>query len=349
MNRAPRGVSSASGVQARLSRYAAIVIAVFLGCAPPLAGELDSPALKSFGQKRAALALELSKPIADCVARSDTGNPVFHGCVDWHSAVHGVWALSAYTWATGDQRYRPLIEQLLRAPLLAQEKEHLDRDLMFEMPYGRAWFLRLAIDYKKAFGSSALDAFADDVAQSLVAYYSWRDPKPTDVAYQSATWALINLYDYGVSRNRADLVGFVEEKTRSLYMSEAAACPLRRVEIETREFMAVCSNWAWLVAKVASPEEFSAWLAKFLPASVAMEPISESSSVHQRGLNFSRSWGLWNLYRKTSDPRFLDLYLQHFQKTYDSPQDWKGSYREVGHWVAQFGMLGLIVTYYDWR
>jgi hypothetical protein len=346
MARAPREKWPAP--PARLSRFAAIAAAVFLSCANPAFGEERAPSPQSFLTERAALALELSRPIAQCVARDDTENPVFHGCIDWHSAVHGVWALSAYSWATGDQRYRPLIEQTLRAPLLAQERAHLKRDIMFEMPYGRAWLLRLAIDYKRAFGASALDAFADDVARSLVEYYSWRDPKPTDVAYRSATWALINLFDYGVARNRPDLVQFVQEKTRALYMS-TSACPLRRVEIETREFMSVCANWAWLVSKVVSKEEFAAWLPKFLPESVPMEPIAASSSVHQRGLNFSRSWGLWALYRETADPRYLDLYLRHFRTTFDNPQDWKGDYHEVGHWVAQFGMLGLMMTYYDQR
>ena len=38
------------------------------------------------------------------VARRDTEHPAFHGCVDWHSACHGVWALLAYQRATGDAR-----------------------------------------------------------------------------------------------------------------------------------------------------------------------------------------------------------------------------------------------------
>lgn len=57
---------------------------------------------------------------------------------------------------------------------------------------------------------------------------------------------------------------------------------------------------------------------------------------------FSRAWGLWALHRRTADPRFLDLYLPCFQKTFENPQDGKGDYHEVGHRVAQSGMLGLL-------
>lgn len=318
------------------------------GMALGISARAEEPpaAYLSFQEKRAARALELSKPIADCVAREDTSHPVFHGCVDWHSAVHGVWALTAYSWATGDLRYKSLIASFINSPHLKDEREHLRRDPSFEMPYGRAWLLRLAVDHRRAFNSNALDAFADDVAKSLIAYYAERAPDPYDIAYDSATWALINLYDYGVSRNRSDILDFVRAKVRDNYL-KARACPLERVELSTREFMAVCTNWAWLVAKVLDGDEFEAFLARFLPSAMTIEPVARSASVHQRGLNFSRSWGLWTLYRKTGQQRFFELYRQHFETTYNNPQDWKGRYWEVGHWVAQFGMLGLIVTYYD--
>lgn len=334
------------------SAWVRSVIAAIAICSS-LIGKVEAaqilPELESFREHRAGYALGLSKPIAACVVRHDTGNPVFHGCIDWHSAVHGVWALTAYTWATGDRQYRPLIESLLQKSALAEEKEHLDRNPRFEMPYGRAWFLRLAIDYRHAFDAGTLDDFADDVADSLMNYYKKTTPDPTSIAYDSSTWALINLYDYGVMRNRTDIADFVREKVRAYYVSKPAACPLQRAEVATHEFMAVCSNWAWLVGKVLDKGEFSAWLPTFLPADLPIEPVYRPASVHQFGLNFSRAWGLWNLYRKTSDSRFLQLYLRHFMASYDDLRDWKRNYGDTGHWVAQFGMLATMVTYYDWR
>src|ERR1700744_694838 len=56
------------------------------------------PELVKFQQTRTQIASDLAAPIAICVAHHDTDNPAFHGCMDWHSAVHGVWALSAYSW-----------------------------------------------------------------------------------------------------------------------------------------------------------------------------------------------------------------------------------------------------------
>lgn len=301
--------------------------------------------IAAFRGERARYALELTEPIAACVARRDTSHPAFHGCIDWHSSVHGVWALSAYTRVTGDQRFRAFIRSQLEPKKLKAERKYLAAHPKFETPYGRAWFLRLAIDYRRAFGDDRLDALADDVAQSLMAHYSRVEPDPRSVAYKSATWALINLYDYGAARQDEKILSFVRGKVRAHYL-EPGPCPLS-MEVETREFMAVCTNWAWLVGKVLPRAELKAWLAGFLPAGLIIEPIEDEASVHQAGLNFSRAWGLWNLYRMTDEPRFLTAYLQHFKSTFDRPDIWNGDYDTLSHWVAQFGMLALVVSYDD--
>ena len=299
--------------------------------------------LAAFRSERARYARALTKPIAVCVARRDTSHPVFRGCIDWHSSTHGVWALSAYTRVTGDERFRGLIFSLLKRRGLAAERAYLASHPKFEMPYGRAWFLRLAIDFGRAFDDDRLDGLAGDVAQSLMAHYSEVAPDPRSVAYKSATWALINLYDYGAMRKDEAILSFVRDQVRAHYL-ERGPCPLS-MEVETREFMAVCTNWAWLVGKVLSRAEFKAWLADFLPERLVIEPIEDEASVHQAGLNFSRAWGLWNLYHMTGEQRFLDAYLRHFRATFDRPEIWDGDYDTLSHWVAQFGMLALVVSY----
>ncbi|MCR4301679.1 MAG: DUF2891 domain-containing protein [Sulfuricaulis sp.] len=317
-------------------------------CAFVVAGAAAEPKdpLRDFLSRRGRVATALTEPIAACVARKDTDHPVFRGCIDWHSSVHGTWALTAYTWAVKDQRYRSLIEKTLDPQRLEREREYMRRHPRFEMPYGRAWFLRLAIDHQRTFKNKLLIPFADEVAQSLVDYYTATPPDPESLAYDNASWALINLYDYGVARDDRRLVEFVKTKVRTHYLTRSA-CPLARVELEPREFMAVCSNWAWLVQSVLPPNEFNTWLARFLPDDLALHPITTPGNAHEVGLNFSRAWGWWRLYSATRNPRYAKLYLDHFNQTYDHPELWKGDYRSVAHWVAQFGMFALMVSYYD--
>lgn len=302
--------------------------------------------LDRFLGARAGYAAALSEPIAACVAKRDTQHPVFRGCIDWHSSVHGVWALSAYGRVTGDRRYDALVRALLDPARLADERQYLLTQPAFEMPYGRAWFLRLAVDFRRAFGDDRLDALARDVATSLIAHYSQHAPDPASTAYSSASWALINLYDYAVFVGDERILSFVRGMVRKHFLA-SEACPLQAVEVATREFMAVCTNWAWLVGKVLPAEAFAPWLATFLPARLTIEPIEDAASVHQAGLNFSRAWGLWALYRMTGERRFLAAYLRHFESTYARPDIWNGDYDRLSHWVAQFGMLALAVSYDD--
>src|SRR6516165_5107779 len=125
----------------------------------------EAPAsLAPLMEQKQVVASELARQVAFCSQRNDTDHPAFRGCVDWHSAVHGVWALIAYQRATGDAQYSPLVTSILNADALRAERAHLVRSPQFEMPYGRAWFLRLAIDHERLTGADDLLPFADDVA-----------------------------------------------------------------------------------------------------------------------------------------------------------------------------------------
>src|SRR5258708_4547188 len=79
------------------------------------------------------------------VQRHDTVHPVFRGCIDWHSACHGIWALIAYQGVTGSEKHAALVNSLLMPAGLVLEAADLSNRPAFEMPYGRAWFLRLSI------------------------------------------------------------------------------------------------------------------------------------------------------------------------------------------------------------
>jgi hypothetical protein len=309
------------------------------------ASATDAPAqLNAFLLERPKIAGALAEPIAACVAREDTDHPAFHGCIDWHSAVHGVWALTAYTRIASDRRYESLINKVLASKRLTRERDYLAQHPRFEMPYGRAWFLRLAIDHRRVFKTERLTPFADEVAQSLIAHYTRTPPDPLSVAYDNASWALINLHDYGVARKDRRIIEFVKTKVRTHYLV-SAPCPLQRAELDRREFMAVCTNWAWLVQLVLPPDDFKTWLDRFLPAELPLRPITHPRNAHEVGLNFSRAWGLWRLYAVTGDARYATLYLGHFGETYDNASLWKGDYDSVAHWVAQFGMFALTVSY----
>jgi hypothetical protein len=280
--------------------------------------------------------------IRPALARKDTGHIAFHGCIDWHSAVHGAWALTAYTRMTGDRQHEAFIHEVLAPKKIAAERAHLAERLEFEMPYGRAWFLRLAREHRQTFGTDALEPMASDVLASLLARYQRHRPDPQSGSYQSDSWALLNMLDYAESSKNTVAAVQVRTLVKKHFVPSTAACGYH---LEHPEFMAVVTNWAWLVSRVIEPEAFEDWVQAFFTQAGLPEPVTDPISWHHHGLNFSRAWGLWALYEATSTPAarnaYLAAYVAHFRQNFDRPEWWRGSYEGIAHWVPQFGMLAL--------
>jgi len=279
------------------------------------------------------MARAFAEQAAMCGRRQDTDHPAFHGCVDWHSAAHSAWALSAYARATGDAAYEPELAQRLDPTLIDREAADLRADPTFEMPYGRAWFMRLAVARPE---NAALQAMARDVALSLRRYYEQTPPIPTAAKYSSASWALINLLQYARANADRSLEAFVVGVVRERFLADP--CP---IAAERRGFIAVCVTWAWLVSEALPERQFRAWYARWNPGLETLEPLTTYASAHDYGLNFSRAWGLGRLARRLHDPALERAYIRHLDAGFDPPERWRGDYLETGHWVAQFGMLAI--------
>lgn len=288
---------------------------------------------------RARIAIDLARPIEDCVRRRDTRHPAFHGCIDWHSSVHGTWALLAFGAARRDARPHPLAMGALSASRLARERSDLAADPAFEMPYGRAWFLRLVREFEQAApGDLRLREFGDDVAASLVRRYAERAPDPGARDYDSDAWALVNLHEYAVHRGDAPLRDRVESLVRQAFVPVAGRCHDR---VRERGFMAVCAIHAWLVSRVLPRQAFVGWVGGFMPPENVPAPLTSAASAHLNGLNFSRAWGLWHVWTVTREAAYRDHYAAHVLESYRRRESWDGDYRTVRHWVAQFGMLAI--------
>jgi len=311
--------------------------AIMVGGTGPAGAEMP-PALAPLQQQKDGIATDLARQAAYCSQRQDTQHPAFKGCVDWHSAVHGVWALVAYERATGNRQYAPVVSSILAKEALASEREHLRQSPRFEMPYGRAWFLRLAIDHHRLTGADDLLLFADEVAASMRSYYRARAIDRFSGAYGSDSWALINLLDYARHRHLSELEADVAGWIRTGFVEVDPKCSYER---ERGEFMAICTNWAALVARVLDRPAYVQWLDKFIAANGLPSPIVRAADDHEFGLNFSRAWGLWDMYDKSGRPEILGAYAEHLQRGFSPASNWRGSYMAVGHWVAQFGMFAV--------
>ncbi|MEI9993785.1 MAG: DUF2891 family protein [Rhizomicrobium sp.] len=273
------------------------------------------------------------------VQRHDTIHPAFHGCIDWHSACHAIWALLACRAATGDGRYDGIIDGVLMPAKLALEAADLAARPQFEMPYGRAWFLRLALEDRRVTGSTRLTFMARDVAASLVAQYRGRTTDPFAREYANPCWALLNLLDYAEVEGRPDLTAVVREAAGALAL-HLDRLPAESEEEDWPDFMAVTPMFCELLVR-AGGADIAAVMARAGGRLRALEPITAPRKAHHYALNFSRGWALLALAEAAHDDALLGSALDHIETNLHRPSWWRGDYRAVAHWVPQFGIFAL--------
>jgi len=273
------------------------------------------------------------------VQRHDTAHPAFHGCIDWHSACHATWALLAHRALTGDARYERLVDSILMPSKLALEAADLAARPQFEMPYGRAWLLRLALEDRLVTGSTRLQSIARDTAASLMAQYRAAPVDAFAREYANPCWALLNLLDYAEIEGRADIAVFVRE-TALRMLSSLDKLPSEAQEAGWPDFMAVTPSFCELAVR-ADAITIDAVMAKAGRHLRNLRPITHPQKAHHYALNFSRGWALLALAKAGGGDELLNLALDHIETTLHRPSWWRGDYRAVGHWVPQFGIFAL--------
>ncbi|MEJ0023241.1 MAG: DUF2891 family protein [Alphaproteobacteria bacterium] len=274
--------------------------------------------------------------ISFCSARQDTSHPVFHGCIDWHSAAHGLWALTAYERMTGDKRYAAQVDGALQAQLLAQELEYLHANPDFEMPYGRAWFLRLAVEHQQLRGDGKLTALGAEAAASLRKYYTDAPPNPLLDRYDNPSWALVNaalcaLYAGQGSRGVRRHDGAEEFPRAKVPRWKMSASVLSRSARRGRGSY----------PKRCRRRNSARGTPNGIRGIETLEPVRDFPSAHDYGRNFSRAWGLYHLAEALGDGRLRKSYAAHVEAGFSPANQWRGEYEVNGHWVAQFGMQAI--------
>ena len=298
---------------------------------------------------------------------------LFHGCYDWHSSVHGHWALFRMD-LTGSGRYHDVVNQVSKR--FTEEKisaviDELEQATQFEMPYGRAWLLRLVIEYEKwvQVNHAPLPGnwrrLGDHAAESLRAYYLGeghrRIPDILSNQYSNDSFSIVQLFDY--FRHRMD-----EEKLAALqdyiteYFVDGDIHFDPEADEDPRAFLSPFWSWVYLLTKT-QPDKTLRRLVDFdeiggdrlLP--MARQEIARGR-VHHLGMNWSRAWAVKSLARRMMswDPRtyqverFVESYHVHIERGLRAHEDYAQAHPDVEeeeayysyyHWVPQFGIYAL--------
>ncbi len=303
----------------------------------------------NFCESRVEYLTALAKTVSQGVTREDTNHPAFCGCIDWHSCVHGLYALLTVSRLTDDPQWAEIAETRLEPETLDQELLSLQREeINQELPYGFAWFLKLAQERERSSGKKDLLPLATEIAWRLetwvfslstkeVAYHS------SHRAYGNLSWAMLNLWEWVQFRDEAEraekLVQFAQERILPLDQTVPAS-----LDDQTDEFFPASLQRARALLAMLPKEKSLEWLEAIFSEGVILQPVEHPSSPHSAGLNFSRSWGLWDLYLHTGQVTYRDQYVKHIVTHIDSPQYWRNDYKKYSHWVAQFGIYAIALS-----
>ncbi len=308
------------------------------------AESVADPDWQAFEAQRSARLQELVPPVEQCVARNDTQHPVFHGCVDWHSAVHGHWALLRVARSAAESRLIDVVQRSMEPAAMRAEAEFIAANPRFEMPYGRAWFLQLITEYELTTQDRQFRYFGDAVAETLARYLLSRDCKLGRSTYLNQSWAYRHLLEY--YEHTGHLENAAATRTR------VATCDGADVKLDRdrrkAEFFSLFSNLAHLYALALGDDEFARWHSASRPSQAALKPVSRlQTPAHHLGINLSRAWGMWSLYIRTGDPAYRRSYIAHVEEGLKRHEANLADYYGYGRWVPQFAIYALTVSERD--
>ncbi len=285
--------------------------------------------------------------------------PVFYGCFDWHSSVHGYWSIielmQKYPKLDKEQKIRTLLNKHITPENVAVELAffHDENNETFERTYGWAWLFKL---------QESLSNWRDEDAQRwknnlqplvdlLVTRYKEYLPKlvyPIRTGqHDNSAFGLSLSLDYARSVGDVDFEEAIVEHSKRLFIRDEE-CNLS-YEPSGYDFLSPCLEEAYLMSKVLNQSTYEKWLKDFLPSifqtSFALEPAvvkdrTDGKLVHLDGLNYSRAACLYGIAKILPAlvhlQRLANEHIAFSLPGLSTQDDYMGS-----HWLGTFAVYAL--------
>lgn len=291
-------------------------------------------------------------------------HPVFYGCLDWHSSVHGHWMLVRLLQVYPDLPNKDSIIKVLdhsfqleKMQLEAQYFGKYTASQNYERTYGWAWLLKL----DEALGRSQDPVFhkwhtaLQPLTEKIVALWKAYLPKQTypnrTGVHPNTAFGLDFALDWALFKGDKGFEKAIREKARNFYGNNKNIPAY--LEPDGSDFFSPSLMAATLMSKVLDKKEFQTWFKVYyskesLERICSLPTVSDRNDyqiVHLDGLAFSRAWCMRTIAKhlEASNPlkqKFVttsDLFLE---KTL--PQVFSGYGGE--HWLASFAIYALLET-----
>lgn len=285
-------------------------------------------------------------------------HPIFYGCFDWHSSVHGYWSivkiLKTFPDLAESKQARLILNDKLTAAHVEQEIAFfLDaNNTSFERTYGWAWLLQLQAELLtwKDPEAEKWAASLQPLANLLVKRYEEYLPKLVypirSGQHDNSAFGFNLAIDYARTVQDSAFESVLEQHIKRLFMKDRS-CSIA-FEPSGTDFLSPCLEEALVMAKILPEEDYRTWLKGFMPDLFAkdfkLEPgivkdRTDGKLVHLDGLNFSRATCLNGIASKLPELHHLhEQATNHlaFSLPHISNDDYMGS-----HWLGTFALYAI--------
>jgi len=296
----------------------------------------------TMAERREELLHTLAPPILSGVGNSDTPSPIFHGCSDWHSAVHGVYSLYAIHRRTGDDLYLEAARQHARPELVDAEIEYMRGEQIEaeENPYGFAWILALVRAQELATGTHELRPLADYARERIVSLVEALDEErgfqlAICDAHPNLSWALIHVALWARYGGDDMLLELARDTARRHLLTARLdeALPVTMDAGDVEEFMAPA-----LMRLAALGDVLGEDVSGRVPPGFEIQPLERLTTVHAAGVGFFRAFALLHVHRATGLEHLRDNAARLVLRQVERTDLWRGGDYDHRHWIAQIGV-----------
>ncbi|MES1226471.1 MAG: DUF2891 domain-containing protein [Bacteroidota bacterium] len=289
-------------------------------------------------------------------------HPVFFGCFDWHSSVHGYWMLinllKMFPQLAEAADIRSTINNSFTPENVLTEVKYFDNPLAkgWERTYGWAWLLKLD---QELYTSNDADAQRWHIAlqpltKKIVELWMGFLPKQTypnrTGVHPNTAFGLTFALDYARTLRNTSFEKLITESAKRLFSNDKNVPALW--EPDGSDFLSPSLEEADLMRRILPSKDFINWLNHFLSLQAIqhltkLPVISDRTDlqiVHLDGLCFSRSWCMRNIASvlPMADQRKKILNkasMKHLESAL--PNVVSGNYGGE-HWLASFAVLALL-------
>lgn len=289
-------------------------------------------------------------------------HPVFYGCYDWHSSVHGHWMLVKLLKTFPGIEERDSIVRVLdnsfQLEKMQQEAAYFSKyktSPLYERTYGWAWLLKLdqeLYQWNDPLGKkwyAALQPLTQKIKELWTVYLPKQTyPNRTGV-HPNTAFGLVFALDWANALGQKEFAALVKKRSREYYLSNKQTPAY--LEPDGTDFLSPSLEIADLMRRVLPAKEFVTWFNNFYTAEgirniLKLPVVSDRTDyqiVHLDGLSLSRAWCLKGIAKNlpVTHPykkRFETAAQAFLQKTI--PHVTSGNYGG-DHWLASFAVYAI--------